>query len=380
MAEKTQQAAKNTEAKRENSASRTRRIDYSQSMSSPIDQVLYLQRTIGNQAVQRLIKSGALQAKFKIGQPGDKYEQEAEWVADAVMRMPEPGVQRQVEEEEEPLQAKPLAEQITPLVQREVEPAVEPRLSPKKEEDAVKSNKKFAEKLGWNEKFDHFKILVPSSTVKLLRALWVSKEYREFAQLVARFQFYILGFKGQDIDGVIGYRTWDRVRPIGEVVAKQKVVKWEASKKICYEASRERLTKGYKRATGKKLVPKEKRETFKIILKSKPSELKAAGIEKKYWGTSAAGALVSLGKGEFVSESDIWNNNALKPGAVIQVWKKKSDLDRIRKEKKPLSWGTSAVFLEYVKKDSVKVFHISGDETWKRGEFQVWIGANLLAR
>ena len=33
--------------------------------------------------------------------PGDKYEQESDRVADAVMRMPEPGVQRQVEPEEE---------------------------------------------------------------------------------------------------------------------------------------------------------------------------------------------------------------------------------------------------------------------------------------
>ena len=89
---------------------------------------MYLQRTIGNQAVQRLIKSGALQAKLKIGQPGDRYEQEADRVADAVMRMPEPGVQRQdepEEEEEETFQAKPLAGQITPLVQRQVEPEEE---------------------------------------------------------------------------------------------------------------------------------------------------------------------------------------------------------------------------------------------------------------
>ena len=128
MAEKVQLAAKTSEAKRENSASKTRKIESPQSMSSPADQVLYLQRTIGNQAVQRLIKSGALQAKLKIGQPGDKYEQEADRVADAVMWMPEPGVQRQVEpeeEEEETLQSKPLAEEITPLVQRQVEPEEE---------------------------------------------------------------------------------------------------------------------------------------------------------------------------------------------------------------------------------------------------------------
>ena len=56
--------------------------------------------------------------KLRIGQPGDKYEQEADWVADAVMRMPDP-------EEEEMLQSKPLANQITPLVQRQVEPEEE---------------------------------------------------------------------------------------------------------------------------------------------------------------------------------------------------------------------------------------------------------------
>jgi len=101
MAEKVQHSAKTGEVKRENSASKTKAMDYSQSMSLPVDQVLYLQRTIGNQAVQRLIKSGTLQAKLKIGQPGDKYEQEADRVADAVMRMPERGVQRQEEPEEE---------------------------------------------------------------------------------------------------------------------------------------------------------------------------------------------------------------------------------------------------------------------------------------
>ena len=69
---------------------------------------------------------GMIQAKLKINEPGDIYEQEADRVADAVLRMPEPGVQRQVEpEEEETLQAKPLAEQITPLVQRQVEPEEE---------------------------------------------------------------------------------------------------------------------------------------------------------------------------------------------------------------------------------------------------------------
>ncbi len=35
-----------------------------------------------------------LQAKLRINQPGDRYEQEADRVAEQVMRMPEPGLQR----------------------------------------------------------------------------------------------------------------------------------------------------------------------------------------------------------------------------------------------------------------------------------------------
>jgi hypothetical protein len=115
--------------------------------------LLALQQTHGNRYVQRVV--AGIQAKLKVGQPGDVYEQEADRVADAVMRMPDPRVQRQVEpeeekeetlqskplanqitsfvhvqrqeepeeeEEEEMLQAKPLAEEITPLVLRQVEP------------------------------------------------------------------------------------------------------------------------------------------------------------------------------------------------------------------------------------------------------------------
>jgi hypothetical protein len=77
-----------------------------------------LQRSYGNSYVGEIF-----QAKLAVSQPGDKYEQEADRVAEQVMRMPEPRVQRQPEEEEkkeERIQTKPLADQITPLVQRQV--------------------------------------------------------------------------------------------------------------------------------------------------------------------------------------------------------------------------------------------------------------------
>jgi hypothetical protein len=63
-----------------------------------------------------------VQTKLTVSQPDDPYEQEADRVAEQVMTMPEPRVQRACPScEDEILQKKPLAEQITPLVQRQKE-------------------------------------------------------------------------------------------------------------------------------------------------------------------------------------------------------------------------------------------------------------------
>lgn len=133
-------------------------------MASPVEQILHLQRTIGNRAVTRLIQSGALQAKLKIGKPNDIYEKEADHMADRLMRMsegelaPAPAsspspkrqekirinsliqrqpdeeeeaqaklqVQRQKEEEEEPVQAR--------LIQKQPEEEpIQSKFIPKKE-------------------------------------------------------------------------------------------------------------------------------------------------------------------------------------------------------------------------------------------------------
>lgn len=59
------------------------------SRNPAVDRILSLQRTVGNRAVERLIKSGALQAKLRIGLPGDIYEQEADRVAEQVIMMPQ---------------------------------------------------------------------------------------------------------------------------------------------------------------------------------------------------------------------------------------------------------------------------------------------------
>jgi hypothetical protein len=135
MNESTRQYARKNETKRENLVSRKQRDEASQTLQSPIEQVLHLQKTIGNQAVTELIQSGAIQAKLKISPPNDIYEQEADRLADQVMRMSEPKqslvnghsslVQREStcpeceEKEDEEIQTKPLVKQLSPLVQRQ---------------------------------------------------------------------------------------------------------------------------------------------------------------------------------------------------------------------------------------------------------------------
>jgi hypothetical protein len=73
--------------------------------------VKHLQRTVGNRAtIGLLARSTGLQAKFRLGPAGDQYEQEADRVAQQVVRQVDDpqSVQRQSLEEEE-LQMKPLA-------------------------------------------------------------------------------------------------------------------------------------------------------------------------------------------------------------------------------------------------------------------------------
>ena len=45
-------------------------------------------------AVGQILRSTGIQAKLTVGAPDDAYEREADRVADAVMRMPQPEIQR----------------------------------------------------------------------------------------------------------------------------------------------------------------------------------------------------------------------------------------------------------------------------------------------
>ena len=71
-----------------NSSSQTDKPSLSPLINSPIHQIYSLQRTVGNREVERLLKSGVIQAKLKVNEPGDVYEQEADRIADRVMATP----------------------------------------------------------------------------------------------------------------------------------------------------------------------------------------------------------------------------------------------------------------------------------------------------
>jgi hypothetical protein len=62
-----------------------------QSGSRPAHPVLRLQEALGNRGVHRLLRSGVIQPKLEVSRPGDRYELEADRVAEAVVSMPEPG-------------------------------------------------------------------------------------------------------------------------------------------------------------------------------------------------------------------------------------------------------------------------------------------------
>src|SRR5215510_12039943 len=57
--------------------------------ASTLHPTLQLLQHVGNQAVQQLLRAGAIRAKLAISNPGDPDEREADEVADRVMRSPD---------------------------------------------------------------------------------------------------------------------------------------------------------------------------------------------------------------------------------------------------------------------------------------------------
>ena len=248
------------------------------------------------------------------------------------------------------------------ILQRQ--PPVAGKKKPKIDYDrAMRRNQKYAKSLKWDGRLAQ---LMPAWDKE-----WKAANYGNFADLVAEFQDQ-QGDLGAD--GELGPGTWNRLRPLGEVVA-ERSVSWAESEYVCSTATHERLIEGYSQGTGKQLVGKGQSDHFRVILHSITERMK--DVDEQYRATGAAGALVFLGKGTFVTQEQIWKDKALLPGAAMQVWVKQSDFERVKQGKEPKSIGTSFVFVEYVGEDAMKVKHYSGFETIKKSRFAYWVGANI---
>jgi hypothetical protein len=119
--------------------------------------VLAVQRSAGNRAAQQLIAQRRVQAKLTVGPVDDRFEREADRMADAVLSSPlstadasplpvgeaeRPGgrsgvrqLQRETTPEEDELQTQPLAAQITPMAQREAMPGEDEEVQRQVEEE-----------------------------------------------------------------------------------------------------------------------------------------------------------------------------------------------------------------------------------------------------
>lgn len=72
--------------------------DHQESLSPSLREVhslFGLQQTVGNQAMMRLLRTGAIQAKLRVSQPGDADELEADRVAERIVSSAEPAIHRQ---------------------------------------------------------------------------------------------------------------------------------------------------------------------------------------------------------------------------------------------------------------------------------------------
>jgi len=80
-------------AKKETKTRAENKPDHTPGSRKEHDQIMLLQRTIGNKATARLLYSRFIQPKLTVSHPNDIHEQEADRVADEVMRVPDPVVQ-----------------------------------------------------------------------------------------------------------------------------------------------------------------------------------------------------------------------------------------------------------------------------------------------
>lgn len=108
-------ATKTSDPKKDASVSRSRKTGSSPVIDSPIAQILFLQSTVGNQAVENLLKNGALQSKPTSGKSGELPGRNADPFADQKNPLPESSLKQKPastppKKDSAPVQSVPLQE------------------------------------------------------------------------------------------------------------------------------------------------------------------------------------------------------------------------------------------------------------------------------
>lgn len=243
--------------------------------------------------------------------------------------------------------------------------------------------------LGWATKL----ATVANAPYNSWAELWDGEEYDEFAHQVAAYQISV-GMPKRDVDGILGLKTWSRIGGLGEAIAGIQTLTWRNLENLCTIATKERIWRGNKLTTGEELrLSRVQESPFNTILQSRPELMSTlTGDKEQYRGTGAAGAMVFIGLGTFVSEDDIWAGN-LQPGAVMQGWWHEDDFNLLRLGEveeggRPRALqqsdlhqpaGTSFVFVRYDSDthDKLWVRHFGDTVLWDKSYFDKWIAANV---
>ena len=116
----------------------------------------------------------AILPKLAIGKPNDKYEQEADRVADKVVNSPDPTVQK-VKDGDKEVRQKPLAETITPLVQKQEDVSSDLSAEAPAKEDAFSKEEEKQEK-ATHRTHEQEELLAESKSDQSTEYLWAIEE------------------------------------------------------------------------------------------------------------------------------------------------------------------------------------------------------------
>lgn len=125
----------------------------------------------------------------------------------------------------------------------------------------------------------------------------------------------------------------------------------------CYRAAYDRVNSAVKKVcgAGASLPPLDAFQPFDRLWASKTRTRDADPVASwrklpaELRGKGAAGAMASIGMGALVDAAGIWAGK-LRPGAVLQLWRRAGDFERVREGADPsgIDIGHSVLFLEYV--------------------------------